>query len=185
MKRKIAKNEVSQTINLKEFFGRNVSSDEKSRFISEAINRIIERTQDGKSIDNRSFKNYTKEYAEKKGVSRSAVDLTLLGDMLLSINSEQQRTNVVKLKIDESNQAAKAFAHSTGFQGHPRIKNGPKRDFFGLSKDEAQSIADRVKNNDDTSILGNASQEVRDRVLNNIFSSLGFEFTEGETGGEG
>lgn len=180
MKRKIAKGEVSQTINLRTLFGRNVSEDEKQRFVSEAVNRIIQRTQDGKSIDNKNFIRYTKDYAKEKGVSRSSVDLTLFGDMLLSINSENQRRNVVKLQIDESQQAIKAYAHSTGYEGHPHIKNGPKRDFFGLSDEEAQSIADSVKRGDTESVIESTTPELRQRVIDNILSSLGFEFGEGE-----
>lgn len=183
MKRKITKSEVSQTINLKEFFGRNVTTPEKEAFVSRAIEKIIGRTQDGKSIKNRKFPQYSGEYAESKGVSRGDVDLTLFGDMLLSMNSENQRRNLIKLKIDDSNEAVKAFAHSTGFEGHPTIKDGPKRDFFGLNKKEITEIVKQVNSGDTPSVFKTATPELRQKVIDNIFSSLGFEFVEGQDQG--
>jgi hypothetical protein len=44
--------------------------------------KLIRRTQDGYDEQNRKFKPYSPGYAKWKNVPRSAVDLTLSGDML-------------------------------------------------------------------------------------------------------
>ena len=150
--RDVSQDQVSQEINLADYLDRTPTEQEAQDFIDLAKERIIERTQGGKNVDGRKFIQYSKEYAQEKGVGRGQVDLTLFGDMLESINGEQDRERVV-IKI-EGKEATKAFAHITGYEGHPTIPNGKyKRDFFGLTDKEAKSIAERVKQFDRLSEL--------------------------------
>lgn len=144
MDRKIEKSEVSQTINLREIYGRSPTLEEKFEFADMVKNEIIDRTQQGKNINGRDFSQYSPEYAEFKGVSRDDVDLTFFGDMLQSIQTEVSGDNVT-VKISDNEQAIKAFAHVTGYEGHPTIKNGPKRDFFGVTNQRAKELAEQVK----------------------------------------
>ena len=171
--RTLTESSLKQTIDLEELLGRRPTASESSAFEIELLEKIIGRTQDGKDVNGKSFINYTEEYAETKGVSRSDVDLTLFGDMLLSME-----TSSSKGKIDltiEGEEAAKAYGHVSGFKGHPTIKNGPKRDFFGVSDREAKQIANNIKEASTQSIadLFTASrvldsEESRNEILNNI-----------------
>ena len=95
MSRTIEENNISQTINLREVYGRTPTIEEKVEFADLARNEIIDRTQNGKNIDGRRFPQYTEDYAEFKGVSRNDVDLTLFGDMLNSIETEISGDNVI------------------------------------------------------------------------------------------
>ena len=144
MKRKLSQSEIYQEINLGDLLGRTPTRDEAQAFAQEAIERIIERSQSGTDVNGKQFKEYTKEYAEEKGVSRGDVDMTLFGDMLLSIDS---RISGDRVRIEiPSSESAKAYGHITGFKGHPTIPQGKyKRDFFGLSRNEAEQIAESVK----------------------------------------
>lgn len=131
-------NEVSQRFNLKDLLGREPTDREKDLFVENAIQYIQDRTQSGQDINGSSFTSYTKEYAEKKGVSRSDVDLTLMGNMLDSIRKENQRKNLVKVLIDEGDEVLKAYNHNVG-------DTLPRRTFFGLNEDEAKEIAQNIK----------------------------------------
>jgi len=132
--------EISQTIDLSEFLGRRPTATEKQRFADLAIEKINQRTLDGQDLDGNSFARYSEEYAAKKGVSVDSVDLFLEGDMLDSIGrrKSKERTSTVFLQMKKGLQTKKAFNHDTG-------DTLPKREFFGLTRDEASSIAESIK----------------------------------------
>lgn len=141
---KLSQSEVSQTFDLSEVYGREPTTQEISNFIDLAKERIIERSQSGVDVNGNEFKRYTEDYADQKGVPRGDVDMTLFGDMLLSIDGEPTG-NGVKIMID-GDEAPKAYGHMTGFKGHPTIPNGKyTRKFFGLTRDEAEAIANAVQ----------------------------------------
>lgn len=136
MRRKISLDEIHQTIDLSKIFGREPTASERRAFADEAIERIIDRTQSGIDRNGRSFTRYSEEYAEQKGVSRGDVDMTLFGDMLLSVDAETD-SNSIKIFIP-SDEVPKSYNHITG-------DTVPKRDWFGITDSEARAIADRVK----------------------------------------
>ena len=149
-----SKRQTSQEINLKDVLGRKPTPEEKSRFVEEAVDRIINRTQSGKQLTNVNFKRYSEEYAEQKGVSPSDVDMTLLGDMLESVKELSARGNKVRYGIDGGVDAKKSFNHNTG-------DTLPKRTWFGLTKKEAKEIGQRIKSEE---------EEENERVLSDIAS---------------
>jgi hypothetical protein len=144
LKRTLSQTEIYQEINLADILDRAPTRAEIAAFQEAAVELIIERSQSGVDVNGRQFKEYTKEYAEEKGVSRGDVDMTLFGDMLLSINT-QSRGDVVRIEM-APDETAKAYGHISGFKGHPTIPSGKyKRDFFGLSRSEAENIAESVR----------------------------------------
>ena len=143
MERKIEKSQIQQTINLKDIYGRDPDPRELSDFRDLAIERIIERTQDGKDINGESFASYTKEYASEKGVSVNDVDLTDMGDMLLGIDGTNRGSSII-LEMDKD-QAGKAHGNITGSYGKPSPDSSKARDFFGLNDSEIRQIANDVK----------------------------------------
>ena len=138
-KPKYSKSEVSQTFNTKDLFGFEVDEVVKEEFAESAISFIRERTQvEQEDINGNSFTPYSAEYAEEKGVSRNDVDMFLEGDMLESMSSQDVSKNQIKVKIQSGVETLKAFNHNTG-------DTLPKRQFFGLTNDQAQFIANDIK----------------------------------------
>ncbi len=168
-KPKSTQEKVSQGINLKDFLGRSPTDVEKERFVELAIERIIERSQEGKDRNGKEFNPYTEAYANAKGVSVNDVDMTLFGDMLLAIDGDTSRQDVVELAI-EGDEAVKAFAHMTGYKGHPTIKNRSKnkREFFGLSEDEAEAIANSI----DTQPVGESSTTTEGELIDLLIDRI-------------
>lgn len=165
---KLSQEKISQKVDLEELLGRVPTPTEREAFIEAAKELIIERTQSNSDINGRSFKDYTEGYARNKGVSQGDVDLTLFGDMLMSIDGSG-RGDTVDLFI-EGNEAKKAYAHMTGYKGHPTIPQGKyTRKFFGLKEDEAENIAQAIKEFDNISDLRNVPE------LDSILSRLGVE----------
>lgn len=126
-----------QEIDLTDYFPVDLSETAKKKFGELLIERMIERTQDGKSFYSRNFRQYTKQYAERKGVSIGDVDMTDTGDMLLSIKPGSEGRDKLILEISDSLQAKKSYNHNTG-------DTLPKRTFFGVQDKEIREIAKQV-----------------------------------------
>jgi hypothetical protein len=149
----LSEDEVSQTINLKDWMGVDFSSDPNLvRQIGQAcIDYMTKRVDDNKGLGNEKLKSpYTKTYADSldfqaAGKSKNDVNMKLSGDMLGSIDLEESG-NSFKIFIP-SDESPKAYGHMTGFKGHPTIPEGKyKRQFFGLTKEEfKKEIAPKFK----------------------------------------
>lgn len=137
-KKTISQDEMSQEINLKRYLG-DATPEQKQLFAELAIEQINQRTLDGKTIHGGKFKKYSKEYAEMKGVSRDSVDLFLEGDMLDSLET-QEDGNKIKITIGgDKVETKKGFRHHTGDLGMT------KRPWFGLTTDEVRLLSEQVK----------------------------------------
>lgn len=136
-KKTISQDEMSQEINLKRYLGDDATPEQKQLFAELAIEQINQRTLDGKTIHGGKFKRYSKEYADFKGVSRDSVDLFLEGDMLDSLET-QEDGNKIKITIGgDKVETAKGYNHHTG-------DTLPKRPWFGLTTDEVRTITDAI-----------------------------------------
>lgn len=138
---KASEAEVSQTINLKEIFGVDFSNrrDLKEALGQAFIDRIVEKAKSGKRYDGKPLKSpYSKEYANSlefkaAGKRRGKVNMTLTGDMLNSIDIIDMGANVLKIGIDDSLEAQKAYNHQVG-------DTVPARPFFGLNNKDVDEI---------------------------------------------
>jgi hypothetical protein len=137
-KRTINKSKSEQRINLKSLLGRTPTQEEKERFALAAVELINNRTLDGKDIDGKKFTKYSEAYAEEKGVTRDSVDLFLSGDMLDSIEPVAQTANTVTIGLSGDLNLLKSDNHNRGV-------TLPKREFFGVTKKEADRIAKIIK----------------------------------------
>ena len=135
----VSLDEISQEIDLSELLGRKPTSNEKRLFAEIAIDTINTRTLDGKTVNGGSFKPYSAAYAKEKGVTRDSVDLFLEGDMLESISrrSSKEKSSTVFIQMEKGLQTKKAFNHNTG-------DTLPKREFFGITRNEAENIANQI-----------------------------------------
>jgi hypothetical protein len=110
-------------------------------FSDSIIERIVERTQSGVNKKDEDMGGYSPRYRESlvfkiyKGFRRN-VDLTLTSNMLSSLKALQlDKTIIIELEGQENK--VKAYAHITGFRGHPYLSGKvKKRDFLGLPESE-------------------------------------------------
>lgn len=142
-KPKISLSEVSQSFQLTELLSeKQIKQIKKQRklgefrkeFSDDAIQTVIERTQSGEDIRGNAFKPYSPAYAERKGVSRFDVDLTLTENMLNSVTPTKDE---IKIKVGRGINTKKAYNHCVG-------STLPKRNFFGLLQKDAKAIAQSV-----------------------------------------
>ena len=187
MKRKVSREEISQKYDLKDLLGYVPSARQKELFATILINKMVNRTAGGEDINREDFAEYSPEYAQKKGVTTSSVDMILNGDMLKSIHDDSSK-NIVEIKIADD-QVDKAYGHISGMKGHPTIKNGKIRDFFGFNdkKDiiDAVLATDQAKGEALSPAKRKASTSegltVRD-VRRAIFEEISIDFFGGDDG---
>ncbi len=146
---KVKKNNVEQTINLKEEFGIDFAGRRPLReLIGQAIlDRIRERTDAGQGVRfSRSGSGtqiklkspYSKAYSKTLefkafGKRKGKVNMSLTGDMLGLMEIKRQSGNTLTIGWDEKEENNKAFNHVSG-------DTVPKRPFFGVSKGEIADI---------------------------------------------
>lgn len=149
MSLKLKKNNVEQTINLKEVFDFDFSGKENlKQLIGQAIiDHIVERTKDGLGVslkDDGSGRTvklkspYSKTYAKSlefkaAGKSKNNVNMTLSGQMLSTLDVKKIDGNKITIGWEDAEENAKAFNHVTG-------DTVPKRPFFGVSNKELREI---------------------------------------------
>ena len=132
--------EVSQTFNLDELLGVNLSDspDLKNAIGQALIDRIVERSQSGTDLRGTAFKPYKKSYTESDQFSAFGkskdVNMTLSGDMLSGLTVLSDAGNDIKIGWDDATNNAKAYNHMVG-------DTVRKRQFFGITKAAAQEIA--------------------------------------------
>lgn len=166
---KVSLNEVSQSFDLGEIFGVDVIPDNvKTEFAELVIQEIQDRSLGGVDFRGKGFQEYSKEYAEFKGVSVGDVDMTLFGDMLDSLEYEI-KGNTVKVKIGDD-QTKKAYNLQYG-------DTLPQRAFFGVHNDEIRSIKNEFS--DDIALANIAESDALSETVDELITDL-FEFSFGE-----
>lgn len=169
---KLTENEVSQTLDLKEILGIDVSNNQEIKdAIGQAIiDRIIERTESGKSIHGKDFKkaepdsNYSHEYRDSHtfkayGKNNNKINMTLTGNMLGTMDIIKDEKNKITIGWDDPTENAKAYNHNFG-------DTVPKREFFGITTGEINEIARKYK----PDLMTNENDE---RLLNKIAKLIG------------
>ena len=143
----VSLNELSQEINLADYLGRKPTAKEKRLFADLAVDTIDNRTLDGKNINGKKFKKYSKSYAEFKGVTQDSVDMFLEGDMLESINRNKKKesADTIYIHLTGDLETKKGYNHMTR---KSKANPLPKREFFGLTDSEATKIASKIKQPD-------------------------------------
>lgn len=141
----MSQSEVSQTFDLKQILGIDVSDfPEVKQAIGQAIiDKIISRTESGEDVSGKNFKGYSKEYVNSLafkafGKSENDVNLTLTGSMLGTIDIIEDSGNKIKIGWSDDTENAKAYNHNTG----DTVK---KREFFGITSDDIKAISNEFK----------------------------------------
>ena len=169
----LSEDEVSQEIDLKPLLGEAANDPVVQQEASQALlDFMLERIeQKNQGIGGKKLKSpYAKSYEESQsfaafGKSSSDINMKLSGDMIGSMDV-LETGDTVKIGIQDSLQAAKAYGHITGFEGHPNEDKMKKyqREFFGLSKKEQEAalkeISDEVKRNPESFGIGVTAADV-------------------------
>lgn len=100
------------------------------------IQHIIKRTQSGISASGDRFTEYSKAYAQWKGVPRKKVDLTLTEGMLEAIKVLTQRPGKVTVGFD-----AGTFENDKA-EGNQKVMGRP---FLGISQAELKALVREYK----------------------------------------
>lgn len=165
MKIKLTEAEVSQEIDLKQALGGLSEVEPVSEAFSQAVlDHIKERTQSGRDVNGNLFAPYSKAYKDSLAFKvygkGKKVNMTLTGDMLETMFTDASNGKLT-IKLDGDQNNVKAFAHITGFQGHPTLDGKVRpRQFFGVTDKDLAKIAENFKpkltaaaNNNDMIIL--------------------------------
>lgn len=101
------------------------------------LEHIVSRTVSGLDKKNKKFPNYEIDYANKKGVGKSDVDLVLSGEMLdeLTLVSHKEGEIVIGYKDPSDSLAGKVEGNRIGSYGREPNKS-KARDFLGIPQDE-------------------------------------------------
>lgn len=148
---KLSQDKVSQVFDLKKIFGFDVSKNGplKEAFAQALMDRILDRTKSGVDYDGQKFAAYSQRYKDslmfKAFRKTSKVDMELTGEMLLSMEILSMRGNELEIGFT-GEQAAKAYGHMTGMEGHPTLDGvTPPRKFFGITDAELAGVAQEFK----------------------------------------
>lgn len=143
-KTKMTEQEVSQTFNLKEIFGVDVSDmpELKQAFGQALIDHMVERTESGVDKNGQKFSAYPKSYKESDAFKAfgktSKVNLTMTGDMLAQIDIVEAKANEIKIGWRDDTENAKAYNHNTG-------DTVTKRPFFGINDKDLSNVSKEFK----------------------------------------
>lgn len=175
-RKKISDSEISQVFDLKKLLKYEPNDMQKELFYNLAVDKMVQRTSFGLDVNNEKFPDYNLDYANKKGVTESSVDLILTGKMLNSFENAEGK-NTVEIKIKED-QTGKAHGNITGSYGKPRPVKSKARDFFGFkNSDELSDVLSQVD------LLKNPEQESKIDLseISDLFNriNIGFEGFDG------
>jgi len=132
--------------------GYGLNSDQKDEVADLIIERIVNRTDQGKDKQGKRFPGYSKSYKEsldfKVAGKGKTVDLQLSGDMLAALahlkKHDTNRSIVVGFE-NGSEENAKADGNIRGTYGKPTPDPKKARDFLGITETELSKIVKFVK----------------------------------------
>jgi hypothetical protein len=149
-KKTLKEEEVSTDIDLEKLLGGAARNEAvRAVFFEAAVDRLQKRLDEGRSV-NGQLGTYSESYknslAFKVFGKSNPVNMQLTGDMLTSISELDSKNSKMKIGIIDELEAAKAYAHMTGFKGHPTLDGKVrKREWFGWTDKELKEIANAIK----------------------------------------
>jgi hypothetical protein len=142
---RLTKRRVTQTIDLSDVVGKDISNNPKlvKKLGQAIIDYMDKRVSEGLGLGRKPLKapyseSYSKSLAFKlAGKSRNDINMRLSGDMKRDVDLLEEDGSKITYGLEDPTEAVKAYAHQTGFEGHPTIK-GPKREWFGVTTAEVK-----------------------------------------------
>lgn len=151
----------------------------RKEIAKDVIDFIIKRTrEDQLDKNNKKFKAYTKEYALKKGVYRSDVDLTDTSDMLDELQYLNDKSGEITIgykKGDEIN--GKVEGNRIGsYGGDPNPAKA--RDFLGIAEEDLNKILSKYEDEPrrrETREVSATDEELIDFLAEELINEISFE----------
>lgn len=139
-----------------------LNSTNRERLFENIKTWIQDRSFRGLDKNNRKFKKYTEEYAEKKGVGQGEVNLVLSGEMLDELQLLNHGTGWIRIGYERGTDVAgKAEGNIIGSYGQDSGDSSKARDFLGVSTRDLKMLVDG---------LTISPEELTDETINeNIF----------------
>jgi len=116
-----------------------LDSDEREELMNEVgeyiFSEILDYVGQGISpITGKPFKSLSEKYADEEKFGDRKANLDLSGSMLRALEMEVEADKIRIGIFDDDEEAAKAYGHNTGFEGHPFLDGkAPKRQFIPTS----------------------------------------------------
>jgi len=129
---------------------KSLSKKERREIADLIVERIVDRTLDGKDKRGKGFPGYSKEYIKSldfnnAGKSASDVNLQLSGDMLAALTLLNETDGKLTIGFEDgSDENARADGNIRGTYGQERGNRKKARDFLGVSPKELKTIIDMV-----------------------------------------
>lgn len=168
------KDEVSIDIDLERLLGGAANNREvREVFFQAAFDLMVDKLDNGIGADGSSLKPaYSKSYKNSLEYEvfgkDGTVNMQLTGGMVQSLNILAQNATTMKVGF-EGEESVKAFAHMTGYEGHPTLDGKVKpRKFFGWKDSELIKIAEDLKpaaNRNQSSLSDSKILNLLDRLL--------------------
>jgi len=146
----LKKDEVSTEIDLKSLLGASAKNESiRQVFFEAAFDKMLARLDQGRGVDGKLHA-YSKSYKDSLAFAAfgksNTVNMQLTGDMVQSVTVLDSSETKLKIGIDDTEQAAKAYGHMTGMQGHPTLDGKVSaRNWFGWKDSELIKIANAIK----------------------------------------
>ncbi len=157
-KTKLSESDVSTEIDIESLLG-SAGRDKMTRevFFQAAFDVMLERLEQGRDVNGKLMSKYSKEYKESDAYNvfgkDGTVNMQLRGDMINSLAEKKSSKNKMVIGFVGDEQNAKAYAHMTGYKGHPTIRGVKPREFFGWTDKELKAIANELKPSNSSDIL--------------------------------
>lgn len=122
---------------------RSLTKIQREVIADEVIDFIRDRSFSGLDKNNNKFPDYEKQYANKKGVGVSDVDLVLSGELLDELRVLKTAPGEIHIGYDGRKKKLNAKAEGNILGSYGRDPNPDKaRDFLGISRKDLMDIID-------------------------------------------
>lgn len=156
-------------------FTKAIKVKDRQKIADAFLTHIIGRTLAGYDKDNERFAQYTKGYAEFKGVGRREVDLTLSGEMIDRLKILKIDSRGVEIGYSGSKDLiGKVEGNILGTYGQPEPIPGKARDFLGVSSDDAELIVDSYTDEDIADLTEEELDAIARQAAREILGDIDF-----------
>lgn len=146
-----SESDVNVEIDLEKLLGKAAANEAvRETFFQLAFESLMARLDSGEGVKGGNLPRYSKAYKDSLSYEvfgkDGTVNMQLTGDMVNDISIQKQNSKKMVIGFNDDLQSKKAFAHMTGFEGHPNLDGKVKpRNWFGWQDKELEAIAQDLR----------------------------------------